>query len=100
MSTLWEGLKDPDEVKDYTLNWAPELAVGEVIANQVWTLVAGTDGALNIDDGTLHTDTMSSVWVSGGTAGIDYELTCHITTSSTPHARQLEFTGRIRCRNK
>lgn len=100
MSSLWQAPKDPQEVKDYSINWAPELAAGETIVAQVWSLVAGTDGALTIVDQSMFTNTQAIVWVSGGTADIDYELLCHITTSSAPYARELEKTMRLKCRNE
>lgn len=100
MSILWQAPKDPQEVKDYCIDWSQELAPGEIIVAVVWTLVTGTDGLLTIDDQSIFTDTLAYVWVSGGTAGIDYELLCHITTNSTPHPRQLETTMRLKCRDK
>lgn len=100
MSTLWEAVKDPNEVKDYAIDWAPELANGEVIATQAWTLISGADNALVIVDGEQHDNSKSFVWLSGGTSGVDYELLCHMTTSSTPYPRELETTGRIKCRSK
>jgi len=39
-----------------------------------------------------------TVWISGGTAGTDYYLRCHIETSATPLSRKAETTKRLRCR--
>jgi len=70
-------LKDPDAVLDYMFDWTEWLATGETI----------TDHTITADTGiTVETDSEASgkvtVWLSGGTAGINYKVACLITTSA------------------
>ena len=70
-------LKDPDAVLDYMFDWTEWLATGETI----------TDHTITADTGiTVETDSEASgkvtVWLSGGTAGINYKVACLITTTA------------------
>jgi hypothetical protein len=72
---------DPNEVKDYTLNWSgsapgPRLATGETITTSTWTVPSGIT-----KDSDTDTDTTTTIWLSGGTAGVSYRLTNHVVTS-------------------
>lgn len=77
--------KDPSAVLDYTIDWnasgangGPWLQTGETITSaSVWTIPTGITKTSQTD-----TTTMSTVWLSGGTAGTAYTITCKITTSS------------------
>lgn len=75
-------VKDPQAVLDYKFDWQPDanpwLAVGETITTRTVTVPAG----LTKNSDTL-TDSATSVtaWLSGGTTGVDYSVTCHIVTS-------------------
>ena len=66
---IWEpGLvleKDPDGVLDYGFDWAEWLGT-DTISSYVLTLTTGI---------TL------AVWLSGGTAGVKYDVACRITTT-------------------
>jgi len=75
--TLQNPLKDPSAVLDYVFDWNEWLATGETI----------TDHTITADTGiTVETDSEASgkvtVWLSGGTAGINYKVACLITTSA------------------
>ena len=71
----WDRIKDPDEVLDYQINWADDLALADTIATSTWTSPAGiTQGA---DE---FSDTVTTVWLSGGTDGNDYTVVNRITT--------------------
>jgi hypothetical protein len=73
--------KDPDAEKDYRFKWADWLASGETIASAVITVESGlTLEATSIEDSS----TSVLGWFSGGTAGEKYQVTCQITTDSTP----------------
>ena len=84
-------VKDPAEVLDYVFDWAPLtngrpgalsnwLASGETIASRTITAGAGiTVGTSTITDG----NTSVTVWLSGGTAGANYLVTCNIVTSAS-----------------
>lgn len=70
--------KDPDEVLDYELNWAPRLA-GDVIDSSIW--IIGPDSVL-VKNSDSRSDSFTVIWLSGGTVGTTYELTNRITTAN------------------
>ena len=91
----WE--KDPDAVLDYTLDWndsskGPWLASGETISASTWTVPSGIT-----KDSDSNDNTTTTIWLSGGTAGSDYDLINHITTSAS---REEDRTIRIHCRER
>ena len=83
--------KDPDEVLDYEIDWsdpdAPRLATGDTIASSTW--LAGdplsqtwpAETGWLVKDSDTTTTTKSIIWLSGGTLGETYALTCRITTA-------------------
>ena len=73
-------IKDPDATLDYTIDWSAWLEDGDTIAGSQW--VVPTD--LTQDAPATNTDTTTTVWLSGGTAGADYVVTNRITTASNP----------------
>ena len=74
---LQNPLKDPSAVLDYVFDWTGWLATGETIANYTITADTGiTDDSSTEDAGKV------TVWLSGGTAGINYKVACLITTSA------------------
>ena len=83
-----EYIKDPDAVLDYKFDWKTAtngrgftdwLASGETIISGVITAEAG----LTVDSYLLSDSSTSVIgWLSGGTAGDDYTVTCRITTSA------------------
>lgn len=91
-----EFTKDPDAVLDYVVDWSPDtdpwLASGETIASHVVDAEAG----ITVDSSTVS-DGKVTVWLSGGTAGQNYDVGVQITTSSN---RTDERTMRIRVRER
>jgi len=76
--TLQNPLKDPSAVLDYAFDWKEEwLATGETIADHTIT----ADTGITVDSST-EDDGKVTVWLSGGTAGINYKVACLITTSA------------------
>jgi len=69
-------LKRFGETLDYTINWADRLATGETVSSAVWSV---PPGITKEDEST--TSTTSVIWLSGGTAGESYTITCTMTTS-------------------
>ena len=65
-------VKDPSDVRSFTLPWAVELN-GETIATSEWS-------GLTVDSSSIGTSS-TTVTVSGGSVG-KYEMTNKITTSS------------------
>lgn len=78
------AVKDPQEEKDYTIDWSDDLASGETISTSDW--VVGT-GLTEEDD--ENNTTTTTAWVSGGTAGTEYLCVNTVTTSG---GRTLERT--------
>jgi len=75
--TLQNPLKDPSAVLDYVFNWTEWLATGETITDHTIT----ADTGITVDSST-ESDGKVTVWLSGGTAGINYKVACLITTSA------------------
>jgi len=75
--TLQNPLKDPSAVLDYVFDWTEWLATGETIANYTIT----PDTGITVDSST-EDDGKVTVWLSGGTAGINYKVACLITTAA------------------
>lgn len=67
--------KHPDAVKDYTFDWTAWLG-DDTIATATITTQAG----LTVDSQS-KTATTATVWLSGGTKGQLYTVTCRITTT-------------------
>jgi hypothetical protein len=95
-------LKDPDEVTDFSVDWNRSaasaadgtgyLAAGETVTVSTWSVPTG------LSKGTdSKTTTTTTVWLSGGTLGEDYDVVNHITTSQ---GRQADKTVRVKIRNQ
>ena len=96
-------LKDPNAVLDYKFDWKAEtngsgdsdwLDSGETISSKVVTV---DDGITKQSDALTDTNTSVTVWLSGGTAGVDYEIACKIVTSDS---RTDERTIKIQVRDR
>ena len=74
-------VKDPDAVLDYMFDWrdasAPWLATSETIVDHIITADTGL-----VVDSSSENNGKVTVWLSGGTAGINYKVACLITTSA------------------
>ena len=83
--TLQNPLKDPSAVLDYAYDWTEWLANGETIAVDSETgeklITITADTGITVDSST-EDDGKVTVWLSGGTAGINYKVACLITTSA------------------
>ena len=83
--TLQNPLKDPSAVLDYVFDWTEWLATGETIAVDSETgeklITITADTGITVDSWT-ESDGKIIVWLSGGTAGINYKIACKITTSA------------------
>ena len=62
---------------DYVFDWTEWLATGETITDHTIT----ADTGITVDSST-ESDGKVTVWLSGGTAGINYKVACLITTSA------------------
>jgi len=68
--------KDPRAVLDYGLSWSDWLDEDEHITGATWTI---PDGITKTSDQTGSENVV--VWLSGGTLGDAYEVSCRIETS-------------------
>ena len=75
--TLQNPLKDPSAVLDYLFDWNEWLATGETITDHTIT----ADTGITVDS-SAESDGKVTVWLSGGTAGINYKVACLITTTA------------------
>lgn len=87
-------VKDPSAVLDYAADWSAWLAsVGDTITASTWTpdtgITVGTGGFA-----PSFTPTKTTVWLSGGTAGVSYKIVNHITTVA---GRQNDVTIAVIC---
>jgi len=74
---LQNPLKDPSAVLDYAFDWTGWLAAGETITDHTIT----ADTGITVDSST-ESDGKVTVWLSGGTAGINYKVACLVETSA------------------
>lgn len=72
--TRWT--KDPEAVLDYSWDWQHWLEAGETITAASVTVPAGLT-----KDSESNNTTSVTVWLSGGTAGESYAVTCEIETT-------------------
>ena len=84
-------VKDPDALLDYTENWATWLGTDEIDTSS-WTVPAGITNAAD-----SATTTTTTIWLSGGTAGTNYEVVNSITTTA---GRETDRTLYIYVREK
>ena len=87
--------KDPAAVLDYSFVWCGDednaswLEDGESISSHTVTVAAGLTKDSDTENGGIVT-----LWLSGGTAGVDYIVSCLINTSM---GRTEERSILIRC---
>lgn len=87
-------VKDPAAVLDYKFDWSDWLESGETISTRTVTAESG----ITVDSSSItDTNTSVTVWLSGGTAGVNYDVTCRIVTSAS---RTDERTIEIICRDR
>ena len=84
-------LKDPEAYLDYSIDWA-EWLEDDVIIGSEWS----TKGDLKIERDS-YTDTITTVWLTGGPNSSRHDVTNTITTAG---GRIDERTIVIKCRHK
>jgi hypothetical protein len=72
-----EYIKDPDATLDYADDWTAWLG-DDTIQDSQWIITP--TGALEAADDT-NTDTVTTVWLTGGDRNVTYLVTNHITTA-------------------
>ncbi|RVG88683.1 hypothetical protein [Sinorhizobium meliloti] len=92
MALTWPSPKDPNEVKDYGLDWSA-LLDDDTITTSAWSV---DDSGLTIGT-TSNTTTATTVWVSSGSAGVTYNLLNRIVTAG---GRTYDQTVKLKVRTK
>lgn len=77
MSNFAQFKQDPAENLDYLLDWTVELAGDTIIGTPT---VVATAGLTATYSASLSTSTTTVIWMSGGTAGVSYQVACTVTT--------------------
>jgi hypothetical protein len=90
MALTWPN-KDPDEVLDYQVNWSARLG-DDTISSSTWVIPSGIT-----KDSDSYTDTVVTIWLSGGTDGATYDLVNRIVTAGD---RTMDQTIRIVIKEK
>lgn len=73
--TMYTAEKDPTDIFDYEIDWSDVLGEDTILISK-WDIASGLTGVSG-----SNTSSTTTVWVSGGTAGIDYGVTNEITTT-------------------
>ncbi len=92
MAVFKDHKKDPDATLDWIFDWNEWLGDTETISSVEFE----ADPGITIEDQGSTTKT-ATVWLSGGTAGEVYRVTCRIT-SSEGRIDDRSFT--LRCTNR
>jgi hypothetical protein len=92
MMAQYQITKDPEAVLDYGFDWAAWLG-DDTITDSEW---ATSDEDL-VQDSDSFTDTTTTIWLSGGVAGQDYQVTNTIVTTA---GRMDERSLTVRVRNR
>ena len=69
--------KDPSAVLDFSIDWSGWLASGDSISTSTWSVATG----ITDDGGSTNVAGVTTVWLSGGTAGSAYDVTNTIVTA-------------------
>ncbi len=92
MAKTFDAPKDPDEIRDYGVNWSPDLGT-KTIAGSTWSVVEGTV----VIDVISNTTTTTTVRLSGGTLGETCSLLNRVTLSN---GERLDQTCKLKIRAK
>lgn len=86
-AVTWDA-KDPDEVLDRALDWTVRLPDGDIIETSSWIV---PDGIIKNSD--HHSDTTTTIWLSGGELYKTYTLVNRVVTRD---GRTLDQSAEIR----
>lgn len=86
-------IKQPADTMDYDINYSEWLTFNDNV-QEAAILIEGSDSTL-IKVSHFINDPVIKIWLSGGTAGITYKVTCTMT-SADGRIRQDEFKMKIK----
>lgn len=89
---LFVGAKDPDETLDYLWDWSAWLGADTISTSEFTVSPSGL-----VIESDNNSDKTSVVWLSGGTAGLIYDVTNRITTVA---GRTADRTALIVCQQR
>lgn len=95
MAVFKDHKKDPDATLDWIFDWNDWLGESETIASVEFIL----DPGISIDPvkGFTKTTKTATVWLTGGTEGQVYRVTCRVTTNE---GRIDDRSFTLRCTNR
>lgn len=80
-------LKNEDAILDWKFDWVNWLGVGETLLTHEITV---TDGLTMLSSSITDNNTSVTVWLSGGTLGVTYQVDCLITASAPDASSRTE----------
>lgn len=95
MAVFKDHKKDPDATLDWIFDWNLWLGDGETISNAEFIVDPGI--SIDSEKGSSFTNKTATVWLSGGTEGQVYRITCRVTTSE---GRIDDRSFTLRCTNR
>lgn len=87
-------VKDPQAILDYTFDWGPWLGSTDTITISTWVVESPI---VSEGGGESKTDTTTTLFVSGGVHGNNYDVTNSITTLG---GRKTDRSIELRVRNR
>lgn len=88
MAKAWAQTKDPEEIRDYGIDWSQAIGTKTITAS-TWDVVSGTVVIVSDD----HDTTTTTVRLSGGTLDETCEILNHVTLSD---GEEYEETGKVK----
>ncbi|ATB03608.1 hypothetical protein CN100_01095 [Sinorhizobium meliloti] len=94
MALTWPAIKDPNEVKDYSLDWSALLGASDTITSSTWSIDEGEGLMIDSDS---HNGTETTIWLSAGSDGTNCSLVNRVVTAG---GRTYDQTVRLKVRAK
>ena len=95
---VWWIVKDPEAELAYGRNWAAWLRDGDVVDDASWTVTPAPAGGVVVDpDRTGLLGQLAVVFLKGGAAGVNYTVSCSVTTAAGDKERR---SFEVRCRKR
>ncbi len=84
MSTIGNYTKDPHATLDYSIDWSRWVPSGDSISGTPAWSVTGPDASLAVAGVPAPSvaSGIATAWLTGGTAGQTYRVTCRVTTTA------------------
>lgn len=75
--------KQPGELLDYDIDYTPGTATGLDTGDTLASIVVTADTGITVASSAIITPAylIAKIWLSGGTSGVNYKVTCKATTT-------------------